>query len=280
MLINFLLIFNLFTNLVNIVTLVNSKTVDVNHLYNGVWLSGAAYCEKDNYMTIGGPVVGFIYKDTLYDVKTDIHGYIGTLSSIKSIYVVLRGSSSVMNWLDDFEVRLVPYSSYPECDCSVHNGFYRSILNIKNKTIETVKILKRIYPDYSVVFTGHSYGASCSQLLAMELEKEGIQTKIYNYGQPRVGDKKYSIFVNTIINEYWRVTHNKDIVPHVPPTELKYLHSCTEIFEDENYKLNECSNTNCEDITCANQYKIYQTNGDDHMYYLQHKLSCNDSIII
>jgi hypothetical protein len=119
-LINIFLFFSLFINFIN------SSSLDLNHLYTGVWLSGAAYCGKENYknMNIGGSAIGFVYKDTLYDIKTDIQGFIGTLSTDQTIYVVLRGSSSIMNWLDDFEIKLVHYMSYPECDCSVHNGFY------------------------------------------------------------------------------------------------------------------------------------------------------------
>jgi predicted lipase len=185
-----------------------------------------------------------------------------------------------MNWLDDFEVKLVPYVSFPDCNCYVHNGFYTSALGIKNKTISTVQFLKKLYPTYSVIVTGHSYGASVGQLLAMELEKTGIKTKIYNYGQPRVGDRKYAGYVNTVINEYWRATHNKDVVPHLPPTiEFGYVHSCREIFEDENNKINICSEVNCEDTKCADQYTLIQTNSEDHLYYLNHRVSCNESVM-
>jgi hypothetical protein len=275
-LINLFLFFSLFVNLIK------SSSLDLNHLYNGVWLSGAAYCGKDNYktMSIGGPATGFVYKDTLYDIKTDIQGFIGALTNQKSIYVVLRGSSSIMNWLDDFEIKLVSYISYPSCSCKVHNGFFMSALGIRNKTIDTVKMLKKIYPTYSVVVTGHSYGAAVSQLLAMELEREGIETKLYNYGQPRVGDAKYAGFVNTVIKEYWRTTHYKDIVPHVPPiASFGYLHSCREIFEDENNKLKECSEANCEDPKCADQFGLGETDSNDHLYYLQHRIACEESLL-
>ena len=92
---------------------------DSSQLNTGVWLSGAAYCGKDKYksMILGGPASGFVYKDTLYDIKTDLQGYIGTLATTKSIYVVLRGSSSTINWLDDFEIKQVPYTTYPDCNC-------------------------------------------------------------------------------------------------------------------------------------------------------------------
>jgi len=259
-----------------------TMAMDMNQLNAGVWLSGAAYCGKENYKTmkLAGPAQGFVYKDTLYDKKTDLQGYIGTLSSTKSIYVVLRGSSSTMNWLDDFEVKLVPYTSYPECKCKVHYGFYRSALGVSNKTTEVVKNLQKLYPTYSVVVTGHSYGAACAELIAMELERNGLHVKVYDYGQPRVGDKQYASFVKTHINEYYRTTHNKDLVPHVPPMDgFGYHHSCREVFEDASGELTLCSNTNCEDPTCADQYSLVHTSTEDHLYYLGHRVSCEESTV-
>jgi hypothetical protein len=38
------------------------------------------------------PASGFVYQDILYDIKTDLQGYIGYLSPKKKIYVALRGS--------------------------------------------------------------------------------------------------------------------------------------------------------------------------------------------
>jgi hypothetical protein len=272
----------LFLSFSTLFLLTKSSTLDYTQLTTSVWLSGAAYCGKEQYasMKVGGPATGFIYKDTLYDSKTDLQGYIGILPSTRSIYVVIRGSSSIMNWLDDFEVRRVTYTTYPECECTVHNGFYRSALGVSNYTINTVKTLQKTYPSYSIVVTGHSYGASCGQLLAMELERNGIKTKLYDFGQPRVGDSKYATFVNAIISEYWRATHNKDTVPHVPPIDgFGYYHSCREVFEDADGNLKECSETDCEDPKCADQYSLIKTDTDDHLYYLGHRVSCEESTI-
>jgi len=260
----------------------NVKSYDLEQANICEYLSGAAYCGKENYKTmkLGGPASGFIYQDTLYDIKTDLQGYIGYLTSKKKIYVALRGSSSLLNWLDDAEVKLVEYTTWPICGCKVHYGFYRSAQGVTNKTIETVNLLKKRFPTYSVIMTGHSYGASTVQLLAMELEKKGINVEIYNYGQPRVGDAKYAGFVNTIINNYWRFTHNKDMVPHVPPISgFGYLHSCREVFEDEIGNLHLCSEANCEDSKCSDQYSLSQTNTDDHSYYLGRRIDCSNSII-
>jgi hypothetical protein len=253
---------------------------DLTQLNTCVWLSGAAYCGKDGYqtMTLSGPAQGFIYKETLYDIKTDLQGYIGVLPSTKTIYVVLRGSSSVMNWLDDFEVMQVSYTTFPECNCKVHYGFYRSALGVSNKAVNVVKSLQKLYPGYTVTVTGHSYGAACAQLIGMEMVKNGIPVKVYDYGQPRVGDIKYATFLNTKIPEHYRTTHNKDTVPHVPPTEgFGYYHSVREIFEDVTGKLTLCSSTNGEDPKCADQYGLAQTNTEDHSYYLGHRVSCEES---
>lgn len=261
----------------------------------GVWLSGAAYCNKENYnsMKIGGPATGFIVKDILHDPKTDLQGYIGILPSTKTIYVVFRGTSSIRNWIDDMEILKVPYSTWNGniiANGNIHKGFYESTLQLRNKTIDVVSELQKKYNYNDIFLTGHSYGAAVSQIMAMELEAINIKTKVYNYGQPRVGDATYAEFVNSIIKNYWRFTHNKDIVPHIPPLKFNYIHSCGEIFEllrlaspesnpieDDPLNLITCSKTNCEDPKCSMQYAIYKTNINDHYTYLGHRLSCEDS---
>ena len=263
-------------------TNVNANTYSSTQLTNGVWLAGAAYCGKDKYSTmkLSGPATGFVYKSTIYDAKTDLQGFIGLMDSTKSIHVVLRGSSSTMNWLDDFEVKQVPYNSWPECNCQVHNGFYKSAMGVANSTIAIVNTLLKTHPTYDVYVNGHSYGSIVGQLIAMELVKAGIKPHVYNFGQPRGGDKTFASFANTKLPDYWRTTHNKDMVPHVPPIDgFGYYHSCGEIFEDVSGTLHTCSSTNCEDPKCADQYALYQTNTDDHLYYLSHRVSCEASTI-
>lgn len=260
----------------------NILAYDLHQANVSVYLSGAAYCGKDKYKTLilSGPASGFVYEDTLYDIKTDLQGYIGYLPSTKSIYVSLRGSSSALNWLDDSEIKLVNYDTFPECNCKVHYGFYRSIQGIVNRTISTVSLLQKRFPLYTVIVTGHSYGASTGQLLAMELYKANITTTIYNFGQPRVGEARYASFVNSAISNYWRATHNRDVVPHLPPNDLLgYYHSCREVFENEAGELRICSALNCEDANCADQYKVSNTNSDDHLVYLGHSMNCDASTL-
>jgi len=240
-------------------------------------LSAAAYCGKDRYTTIPfiGAAEGFVVTEVITDTVTDLEGFIGILPAQQTIYVVFRGSSSLRNWIEDLEVAQVGYDSQPECaGCKVHHGFYRSTLRVMDKVLKTTLVLHAKY-QYDVVFTGHSYGAAVTQLLAMELTSLDIYPAVYNFGQPRIGNAKYAAFVNEKLKNVWRVTHDRDIVPHIPPQKvLDYLHSCGEVFEDAVGKIRQCSETQCEDMMCSEQYRIKNTDVKDHMVYLGRQMDC------
>jgi hypothetical protein len=249
-----------------------------------VWLSGSAYCDKSAYssMKIGGNATNFIVTETLHDVLTDVQGFVGVLHDTKTIHVSIRGSYSVRNWVDDFEISQVPYSTFPECNCEVHSGFFHSALAVREKMMESTNKLISQNPGYSVILSGHSYGAAVANLLAMELEHENISTILYNYGQPRTGDPAFAKFTQSKIRQIWRTTHDRDIVPHVPPKKfgrLDFAHSCTELFEDEAGNIHVCSDTDCEDTTCSQQYSLVQTKISDHLVYLNHIVQCFSSTV-
>jgi hypothetical protein len=239
-----------------------------------VWLSGAAYCNKEAYdtMKIGGPAKYVVVTDIIYDKYTDLQGFVGVLESARTIYMVFRGTSSLLNWVDDVEIHQVPYTTYPECtDCVVHNGFYRSSNGVKS---QCMNILQK-YPNHTIIVTGHSYAAAIAQLISMELLYNNITSIAYTFGQPRIGNPNYANFVNEKFKNLWRFTHNRDIVPHVP--FMRYQHSCQEIFQDGAGQYYKCSQVDGEDPRCANQYAMYQTNVADHYTYLNHELDCEKS---
>ena len=240
-------------------------------LMTGVWLSGAAYCPKELYSTMRLDSIDFVYNATLHNGWSDLQGFVGRVLP-GEIWVVFRGSSSVRNWIHDLEISKVDYDTFPECGCSVHRGFYKSVLGIRDEAIDVVSRLLVDNPRDRIFVSGHSYGASCAQLLAMELARAGIPVDVYTYGSPRVGDSLYSTFMTFVLNHV-RVTHARDIVPHLPPTEMGFFHSPQEWFEMDG-KLTVCSDIDGEDPACSAQFSLKNTTVDDHMIYLGHPMAC------
>jgi len=241
-----------------------------------LWLSAAAYCGKSAYAShvFKGPTSGFVVSSTIYDAGTDTQGYIGVLPSDKSIYVVFRGSQDIRNWVTNLNAFKTPYTSYPECGCQVHQGFYGAEQKVIASIISEVKTLRTKYSGYSVKVTGHSLGAALAQLTGMDILKAGIPCSVYNFGMPRAGDKTYAAFATSKL-PIWRVTHNKDTVPHVPyTTGMEFYHVCTEEFENSSGSVKTC-NSSCEDPSCADQFPFAQTTIDDHLVYLGMSVSCD-----
>ena len=247
------------------------------------YLSAGAYCNKNSYssMKFKGPTTGFSLTYTIYDSKTDTQGFIGVLPSDSSIYVVFRGSSSIQNWITNLNAFKTPYTSFPECNCQVHQGFYQAEQIVIGNIVSHVKSLLSSHAGYAVKVTGHSLGAALAQLTSMDLVKNGIAVNhVYNFGQPRTGDVNYAAFVPKKVTNNWRVIHNKDMVPHLPATTvMEFYHICTEEFESSSGSYETCTNT-CEDPSCALQYDIAQTNIDDHLVYLNgfHISDCNSAV--
>ena len=166
------------------------------------------------------------------------------------------------------------YTSFPECNCQVHKGFYTAEQKVISSVVSAVKSLLNAHAGYAVKVTGHSLGAALAQLTSMDLLKAGITNTVYDFGQPRTGDKTYAAFATSKITT-WRVTHNRDQVPHLPfTTTMEFYHVCREEFEDASGKMKTCD-TSCEDSTCADQYAFADTNWDDHGVYLGMNVGCS-----
>lgn len=253
-----------------------TSSYDIDQGLKSVWLSAAASCGHENYLShvFKGPTTGFVLTKVIYDSRDDTQGYVGYLPSDKSIYVVYRGSESTKNWITNLDAFKTPYTTFPECDCQVHKGFYEAEQKVIASVISEVKALQSSLPGYAVKVTGHSLGAALAQLTSMDLVHSGVPTSVYNFGQPRTGDQKYAAFATAKVPT-WRVTHNRDEVPHLPFTvQMEFFHVCTEQFEDETGALRTCDSS-CEDPSCMGQYSFPgETNGDDHLIYLGLHMNC------
>ena len=224
-------------------------------------LSANAYC--DSFATIydRSEILGYTI-DTMFSLSEyDTNGYI--VHNDEETITVLRGSHSTQNWIDDFDLRLI---DYPLCnDCKVHEGFY----NYAMAGMEIVNRTLAQYPDHKHIFAGHSLGSSVI-FLANEMRYEyNLDTYVYTFGSPRVGNEDFAMFTNKLQeNRSYRYTHYQDVVPHVP-TVARFMHYNKEYYEDV---LGNITN-NC-DGNCSEQFDIRSTNVDDHMWYLNYYMGC------
>lgn len=82
--------------------------------------------------------------------------------------------------------------------------------------------------------TGHSLGGAIAAIcaIAVKIHFKNLNVQIHNFGQPRVGNNKLVQFMTDKLDGIYRVVHNKDIVPHLPPDlpGFDYQHTPHEIF--------------------------------------------------
>lgn len=224
-------------------------------------LESYSYCDTE---TIKDRLenTNFVFDENLYDEYYDTNGYI--CHDETTVFVILRGSTSIQDWKDDFDLKL---DYYDDCkDCYVHKGFYNYAMAIKDVVINTINT----YETYNVVFVGHSLGSSVI-LLANELYTLGRNSTIITFGSPRIGNEEFATYTSLIHdNRIYRHTHYKDVVVHIPT--LRFMHVSGEIYEDEYGNLTLCNGY--EDENCSQQFSLYETNVDDHMWYLGTYIGC------
>ena len=60
--------------------------------------------------------------------------------------------------LSDLDVAKTSYTTYTECNCQVHKGFYAAEQKVLSGILSHVKLLISAHPGYSLKVTGHSLG--------------------------------------------------------------------------------------------------------------------------
>lgn len=192
-----------------------------------------------------------------------IYGYVGR--SDEAIIIAFRGSSTVSNWIIDFEFLHTPYP--PVKNAFVHSGFYGGYQTVSSIIIPAVQKLQQTY-GLPVVCTGHSLGAALTLLTAAGLYQAGIKNiQVWNYGEPRVGNQVFSNYTTEAFTS-WRVINQRDIVPHLPPQDVGYHHVAHEVWFPTNYTYYRVCNDSGEDPTCADSIPPIDYHPTDHLTYL------------
>lgn len=82
----------------------------------------------------------------------------------------------------------------------VHSGFYEAYQFLQDDLRNTLSPILDEHPFSTILVTGHSLGSALAVLGALDIKMHfGIHSKLirlYTFGQPRVGDKTFSDWVN------------------------------------------------------------------------------------
>lgn len=92
-------------------------------------------------------------------------------------------------------------------------------------------------PQYKwhVYVTGHSLGGALATLHALELsssqlaKRGAIYVTMYNFGSPRVGNRRFAELYNEKVKDSWRVVNHRDIIPSVPRL-MGYCHVAQPVY--------------------------------------------------
>ncbi|PIO74998.1 triacylglycerol lipase [Teladorsagia circumcincta] len=156
----------------------------------------------------------------------------------------------------------------------VSKYFYDGFMDLWNAGMRDDFIeLRAKHPKYKVWVTGHSLGGALASLAASFViandRVPSSRVKLVTFGQPRVGNYRYACTHDLQMAYSFRVTHWRDLVPHLPPENfLDYYHHASEAF----YPLNMTIGTNYT-VCYANESDECSdglpdpTSTQDHLYY-------------
>lgn len=173
----------------------------------------------------------------LDNVSTDTQVAIWRDSSRRRLVVAFRGTEQ-SRWKDlRTDLMLVPAGLNPERlggdfkqEVQVHSGFLGAYDSVRNRIMTLIKYAvgyqdeenAQNIPRWHVYVTGHSLGGALATLLALELSssqmsKSGlIFVTMYNFGSPRVGNRRFADIYNEKVKDSWRIVNHRDIIPTVP----------------------------------------------------------------
>ncbi|TYZ60198.1 hypothetical protein PybrP1_003520 [[Pythium] brassicae (nom. inval.)] len=243
-------------------------------------VTSVAYCQAAHIHDWSCQPCGLVPRlervQIVMDKKDSFQGLVGYSAADNAVVVAFRGSMDVTNWIDNMTfIKKRAYAAYPSV--KVHQGFYWVYRSVAAQLVPLVRELVAAYPGARVLVTGHSLGAAVAAICTFELallEKIPVAA-LYTFGAPRAGNAEFSAALRNASLDVFRVTHFRDVVPHLPPTWIGFQHTTREVFYDEfqsDYRL--CSEDSGEDMACSNACSPFGcTSVVDHLTYLNVTMS-------
>ncbi|CAN4099629.1 unnamed protein product [Withania somnifera] len=235
---------------------------------------------------------GFQVLELIVDVKRCLQAFVGVAPDLKAIVIAFRGTqgTSIQNWIEDLYWKQLDIE-YPGIeDAMVHHGFYSAYHNttLRPCVLSAVKKAKELYGDIPIMVTGHSMGGAIAAFCGLDLTVNyGSQNvSVMTFGQPRIGNAAFASYYSKWVPNAIRVTHEHDIVPHLPPyyhyfSQKTYHHFPTEVWLHNlgfgllAYTVEKVCDNSGEDPSCSRS--VAGTSIKDHLTYYGVRLGGIDS---
>jgi triacylglycerol lipase len=139
----------------------------------------------------------------------------------QDLVLTFRGTelTSLQDWITNSECSQTKASGG-----RVHAGFWQDWqmvwAQVETQLQESRQKSQRFW------LTGHSLGGALAMVAAVQLQLMGHKIDgIYSFGAPRLGDRDFALHFNRrLYAQTFRLVNHKDIVPHLPPLDLGYVH--------------------------------------------------------
>ncbi|KAG4156983.1 hypothetical protein ERO13_D02G032700v2 [Gossypium hirsutum] len=162
---------------------------------------------------------------------TDTQAAIWRDSARRRLVVAFRGTEQA-RWKDlRTDLMLVPAGLNPERiggdfkqEVQVHSGFLSAYDSVRIRIISLIK-----------ASIGYILGGALATLLALELSSSklakcgAISVTMYNFGSPRVGNRRFAEVYNEKVKDSWRIVNHRDIIPTVPRL-MGYCHVAQPVY--------------------------------------------------
>jgi hypothetical protein len=192
-----------------------------------------------NYKDNSNHILYYIFRDVeecpkyYLDSQNTAHAYSWKENNI--LFIVFRGTNKKPDMVTD--ISIIREKMFDDNkDILVHTGFFTYFKSLEDDITTEININLKMNKIDTICFNGHSLGAAMSTLASSWYSKiyEG-KIKIINQtiGSPRIGNKCFVKWYDSIINDNIRVANTKDPVS-LFPISIFYKHVSNCIYINEN----------------------------------------------
>ncbi|MCO4769017.1 MAG: lipase family protein [Deltaproteobacteria bacterium] len=135
----------------------------------------------------------------------------------ETVFVVFRGTSTSTEALLDLDITQVDFPLLSGDGGGTHEGFTERYVELHPGLRADIDGLLQTGDFARLAFTGHSLGGSIATLAAATFADEGeLPVLVYSFASPRTGDRDFAARYNGLVDQSWRVTNPRDLVPGFP----------------------------------------------------------------